>query len=214
MSTKNSANHEQRISGFYKLVTFPWFYESFQNLLGAQQARKCFFGEWVQTQDNSNVLELGCGPTSSLAFIRYHSYHGIDINPQHIAQHQSKISPTVHFETGAAQDVVPHLSKTFDVVLALGFLHHLNDKSVTDLLDAAIEKLRQNGSIFFLEPVYLEKQNRIAKLLKDLDSGKHVRTLDGYCKLMQREGFRFDYRITHDSLRVPYDHFWGRLTRN
>lgn len=214
MLNRNGINQEQRITGFYKLVTFPWFYESFQNLLGAQQSRKRFFHQWVHTQDSCDVLELGCGPSSSLAFIRYRSYHGIDINPHHIAQHQSKISPTVNFETGAAQDVVPYLSKTFDVVLALGFLHHLNDESVSALLEAALGKLSPNGSIFFLEPVYLEKQNRIAKLLKDLDSGKHVRTIEGYCKLMQREGFRFDYRITHDLLRVPYDHFWGRLTKN
>jgi SAM-dependent methyltransferase len=204
---------EQTISGIYKLVTYPWFYEAFQNLLGAQKARARFFKEWVQTTDESAILELGCGPNTSLPFIRYRSYHGVDINPKHIAQHHSKRSDVTHFHVGAAQDIVPLLEQQFDVVLALGFLHHLNDASVASLLDASIQKLSPTGCIYFLEPIYLSKQHPFAKFLKDKDSGQHIRSLGEYEALLARDGFGLDVKISHDLLRVPYDHFWGRLSR-
>lgn len=212
--TSSNATIEQKIAGLYGLVTLPWFYEGLQNLLGAARAHKQFFSQWAKTNADSDVLDLGCGPGISLPYITFRSYHGIDLNPQHIAKIASQNIPNTSFETGAAQDVVPNSTREYDVILALGFLHHLHDDHVTSLLDAALQKLRPNGSIFFLEPVFVPHQHIIARTLKNLDSGQHIRAAEDYTRLLSRDGFSLTSHISNDLLRIPYNHFWGRLTRN
>jgi SAM-dependent methyltransferase len=211
---KSASRPEQRISGLYGLVTLPWFYEGFQNLLGATRARHRFFSEWVETDATKDVLDIGCGPGVALSHIAWHSYVGIDLNPDHIAHAEARGAPDAVFKVGAAQDVVPTLDQNFDVMLALGFLHHLSDESVRGLLDAALARLRPGGSAFFLEPVYVQGQHPIARKMKDLDSGQHIRTPEAYTALMSRPGYRLSSRISDDLLRIPYNHFWGRLARD
>lgn len=208
---KSVPDREQRISGVYRLVTLPRFYEGFQNLLGASYARRRFFSEWVDTAPTSDVLDIGCGPGVSLSHISWNSYVGIDLNPGHIARAKTLSARDTVFMVGAAQDVLPTLDQTFDVILVLGFLHHLNDESVGCLLESALARLRRGGSAFFLEPVYLESQNPIARKLKDLDSGQHIRTHNEYSTLISRPGFRMNSKISGDLLRLPYNHFWACL---
>jgi SAM-dependent methyltransferase len=195
-------------------VTLPWFYEAFQDLLGAARARRRFFAEWVETDASKDVLDIGCGPGVALPHITYRNYVGIDLNTDHVARARARHASNAAFKVGAAQDVVPKLDGAFDVILAFGFLHHLNDENVCRLLDAAVSKLRPNGCAFFLEPVYVRGQHPIARKMKDLDSGQHIRTPDAYASLMERDGFRLTSRISSDLLRIPYNHFWGRLTRD
>lgn len=202
---------EQRISGIYRLVTLPQFYEGFQNLLGASHARQRFFSEWVETATNKDVLDIGCGPGVALPYIYWNSYVGIDLNPSHIARAEALSAKDAVFKVGAAQDVLPALDKNFDTILVIGFLHHLSDQNVEQLLDAALARLRPGGKAFFLEPVYVEGQNVIARKLNDLDSGQHIRTSDGYTSLLSRPGFRINSKISDDLLRIPYNHFWASL---
>lgn len=208
---KSVPDREQRISGVYRLVTLPQFYEGFQNLLGASNARRRFFSEWVDTDAASDVLDIGCGPGVSLSHISWNSYVGIDLNPGHIARAEAFSAGDAVFKVGAAQDVLPTLDQTFDVMLVLGFLHHLNDESVECLLESALDRLRRGGSAFFLEPVYMKGQNPIARKLKDLDSGQHIRTCEEYSTLISRPGFRMNSKISDDLLRLPYNHFWARI---
>lgn len=203
---------EQRISGIYRLVTNAAFYEAFQNLLGAKGGRERYFREWVTLGPDHDVLDIGCGPATCTGLMRYGSYLGIDLNPPHIVAARDKGFADAEFREGAAQDVLPGLDRTFDAVFSMGFLHHLNDDSVTDLVGHVLGCLRPGGTVYFLEPVRLEPQRLVARALKDRDSGQHIRDEAAYCALLERPGTRLETRITHDMLRVPYDHFWGRLT--
>ncbi len=204
---------EQRITGLYRLVTMPKVYEAIQDILGAQAARTRYFREWVQTDRGHDVLDIGCGPGVALEHIRYATYTGIDLNLAHVEEARGLGCANTTFYHGDVVEVAPKLTQSFDVVLSLGFLHHLNDEHVREVIEQASKMLKPQGRIYFLEPVWLPNQRFTARWLKRRDSGQHIRDRDAYRNLLKQDGFDLKVFSSNDLLRVPYDHFWARLER-
>lgn len=206
-------SQEQKISGLYRIMTNAKFYTAFQNFLGAETARQTYFRDWVKTSPQSDVLDIGCGPGVMIPHIQYRSYIGIDLNAPHVNLARSQNFHNAKFYVGAAQTVLPTLGGDFDAIFSIGFLHHLNDESVRELMHQIGHRLRPGGAAYFLEPVFLAQQRFLARKLKVNDSGQHIRNPMGYEALLSIHGCHLETRISHDLLRVPYDHFWGRLQR-
>lgn len=208
-----AAAAEQRVSGLYGLVTHAGFYEGFQNLLGAERARRIYFRDWARVPEGAEVLDVGCGPGVAIPHLRHGAYVGVDLNPPHVAAARARGFPRAEFHVGDAREVAPRLGRSFDAVLCLGFLHHMSDAGVRLLMEALAERLRPGGAVLLLEPVRVPGQRWAARRLMDADSGLHIRDEQGYRALLERPGFRLESAIRHDLLRVPYDHFLGRLSR-
>ena len=206
----NEKNISEKTTGLYKLITFPSFYGGLQKALGATEARLRTVQDWIAPTPKSRILDLGCGPAPLVPLLQFSQYHGIDLNEDHVAHARSKYgSQTITFESGAAQELVPALEGPFDRVICSGFLHHLADEDVIGLIDILTCKLSPEGYIASVEPVFLPRQRMIARGLKLMDSGQHIRTQDTWQVLLAP--YLQEQKITHDLLRLPYDHIWIKL---
>lgn len=197
----------QRISHVYSIVTQPTFYKGFQNVLGADKVRKTFIAEIVgATAPHSKVLDVGCGPATLLPYLGDVDYTGLDLNPKHIEDAKTTHGHSATFMCADAVTGLPNADGQFDVVIASGLLHHIDDDDAVRLLARLVELAKPGGRVCTIDPVRVDRQRVIAKSLQSLDSGKNIRNADGYRKLVTAPTLKVTTKLYHDLLRVPYDH--------
>lgn len=92
----------------------------------------------------------------------------------------------------------------YDIVLANGIVHHLDDAEASQLFDIAWRALRPGGWLVTYDNVYLEHQHWFARWLVARDRGRAVRSREGYEALARSRFARVESAILHDTLRVPY----------
>lgn len=202
---------DEKTSGFYQLVTNPAFYGRFQQFMGAENAKNRFVEEWLVPNENSDILDVGCGTANIIKYLTYRSYLGIDHNSAHISHARAEHYKDATFVVGTLPANTSLIKGLFHRIICTGFLHHLSDDKVVDLLAALKPKLADGGFVAIREPVFLKEQRLIARWMKKLDSGQHIRTIDGYRSLFVPSKFRVEDKISHDLSRLPYDHYWARL---
>src|SRR5690606_23814116 len=96
--------------------------------------------------------------------------------------------------------------RDFDIVLAMGVLHHLDDGEADDLLRMAASALRPGGRFIALDGVLTENQGAIERAIVLRDRGRFVRSADGYERLARARFDDVESRIYHGQLRIPYAH--------
>ncbi len=95
---------------------------------------------------------------------------------------------------------------TFDIVIATGILHHLEDFEALRLIEVAFDALKPNGRFICLENSYTEDQSPLSRFIVSQDRGQNIRTPDGYVKLIKSYFKEYTVSVHHDLLRVPYTH--------
>jgi len=197
----------------YQLVRMPAFYTALQNLFGARKAGETLAGSFIKPRPGMRVLDVGCGPGSIRPFLGEVAYTGVDLNEDHIATARERGRPGDIYRVG---DVVTDLSfeaESFDRILLIGILHHIDNDSAKILLRRLAELLVKDGRIIACDGVYLKNQRLAAKLMLDMDAGKNVRTKQGYSELCSEAPLRVEVTVKHNLLRIPYDHNIMVLTR-
>lgn len=197
----------ERTKGLYRLVGVPAIYAAFQDMLGARAGRQRLVRDFIRPNQGDTVLDLGCGTAAILdALPDGVAYVGIDRNAKHIIKAASVYGSRGRFHAGDFSDAATLKDTPYDLILALGLLHHLNDEQATGLLALARSLLAPGGKVFTIDPVYQAGQSRIAQFLIDRDSGQAVRNEADYVALSKNIFSRTDHEIRHDLLRVPYTH--------
>lgn len=92
------------------------------------------------------------------------------------------------------------------MVLALGFLHHLEDAEAEAVCSIAHEALRTGGTLLTVDPAFVSGQSTIAKWLAKLDSGQNVRVPERYLAILTRQFPNVETYVRHDMLAIPYTH--------
>ena len=100
-----------------------------------------------------------------------------------------------------------------DIIICIGLLHHLDDHEAIELLDKLSDRLSPHGRIVTYDPVYIDKQNLIAKTLNDLDSGQNIRTVEGYISLFNTKLISLRTDVLSGMLNVPYNHCCNIATK-
>ena len=95
---------------------------------------------------------------------------------------------------------------TFDVVLATGVIHHLDDVQAAALFGLARLALRPAGRLVTFDGCRVPQQSRLARWLLAKDRGKFVRTQEEYLRLASARFANVELDLRHDLLRVPYTH--------
>lgn len=196
----------QKTTGLYRLTQIPAFYESFQNLLGATASRRRLVQEYILAKEGEQVLDLGCGPATILEAMPDVSYLGIDLNAAQIEQARRDYGDRGQFHCGDFNSLKEEIASTFDLVLVIGLLHHIDDGRVRELASLAASFLKPSGRLLAVDPVYTDDQTWIARRLAAADSGRCVRTADGYRDLVASAFKDCVTHVRHDLLRIPYSH--------
>jgi len=189
------------------ILSFPAGYRFFQRLVGGDSAWKTYLTEYVRPVPGEKILDIGCGPADVLHYLPAVNYTGLDISPEYIASAKQRFGSRGRFCCGdVGLATIEGEQGTFDLVLAIGVIHHLDDGQAAKLFDLARLALRPSGRLVTYDGCYVPQQSRIARWLLAKDRGKFVRPRDEYLRLARARFSKVEPHLRHDLLRMPYTH--------
>jgi 2-polyprenyl-3-methyl-5-hydroxy-6-metoxy-1,4-benzoquinol methylase len=180
-------------------------------LLGAN-THKTLVDEYIQPTPGCSVLDVGCGPAVILDLFHDVKYVGLDHNPNYIATATKKYGSKGTFICAGVNQLNDYGLKTFDRIIILGVMHHLDDAQLAQLMMSLKDRLNHGGVLITFDVAFEDKQNLIAKLLAKNDRGNFVRTKEQYIEFIEMSFKVQQADIRHDLLRVPYTHLLTRST--
>ena len=197
----------QVTQGIRSVLSIPSVYRLFGQLIGGPSGRKRFVTDHIRPKQGDRILDIGCGPGVLVPYLPAVEYVGFDASAEYIqaAQEQYGDRATFYCQQVSAETLIEH--SQFDLVLAVGVLHHLDDAEALQLCYLAEAALKPGGRFITFDGCYLSGQSSLARYLLSRDRGQNVRDQDGYTKIVSQV-FSKDVvvSIRHDLLRIPYTH--------
>jgi len=117
---------------------------------GRRRVLESILDRELRTRNGSlNILSVGCGPANGLSWLvpfagQHGKVYGLDIEPLH-----AKTTNNIGFVVGSLENS-PLKSRSFDVVLALDVLEHLDDDS--NSLQEATRLVKAGGLLLITVP--------------------------------------------------------------
>ena len=190
-----------------RVLELPSLYRLLGKSLGRSRAHQVFAHEYVHAQPGDRILDIGCGPADLLAELPADiNYIGFDQNERYIESAGKRHGSRGQFFTGNVD--LAHIDSlgtgSFDIVIASGILHHLDDRDATELFALSRAALRPGGRLITGDGCYQAGQSRIARLLLALDRGRYVRTKEAYVALASQSFASPTAFVQHNSAYIPY----------
>jgi len=201
------------IEAFRPILNLPWAYQMWGSVVGSDGYRKTLAREHIRARPSDRILDVGCGPGSMVPYLPRSEYVGFDANPDYIQQAQRRF-PEAHFTCDRVNEYNLPQSEYFDIVIALGILHHLDDQEAVQLFRMARRTLKPQGRLITLDGVWVAGQSRFAKFLLSRDRGRFVRRAEQYVALASTSFSTVNSTVRHDMLRIPYSHLILECSRD
>lgn len=197
----------QITSGIRAILSHPVIYDSLQNIMGARQIRRDLVDNFVRPSSGSRILDIGCGTAEILPYFPASvGYWGYDISRPYIEAAKTRFGSRGHFHCGLLDKTALNELPKFDVVLAIGVLHHLDDDVAAALFALAREALSEGGRMITIDPCFASEQNPIARYLISRDRGQNVRNADSYRALAGQTFQNVCGTLSHRHW-IPYTHW-------
>jgi SAM-dependent methyltransferase len=191
-----------------KILKNTFAYRLSQNVVAPSALGAQTVNEYLSTNQNSRILDLGCGYGEiSQFFPSSCSYLGVDLNASYIdyALRKRKRDNT-EFIVGDVSDIELRKRGPFDLVFLTGVLHHLSADQIKQLVSSSRELVSESGRFVAIEPVFTPDQGLIARLIIAADRGRYVRDVEGYESLLRFGFMKVSSIVDHTRLRIPYSH--------
>jgi len=196
----------QSEGGVYRLLGLPRVYSIFRSLVLRPGSFDRFVRQRVRPFPGCSILDIGCGPGDTLSHLpeSIGEYVGFDSNTRYIDAARRRWGTRGRFfsETVSRATDIPKAS--FDIVISIGVLHHLEDLEAGLLMEIAKRVLKPGGRLVTYDNVTIDRQSPIARLMNRLDRGNVVRTEEGYVALARTSFRQVRSTLLHDTLRFPY----------
>jgi len=184
----------------------PYFYELYHRVIGANHRSQVLVNEYIRPKASDRILDIGCGPGNMLPFMPDCSYLGVDANESYIASARERYGRRGEFVC----ELVSHHNisdlGSFDIVIALGLIHHLDDSEARDLFRLCYKSLKPGGRLVTNDGCYTDQQSLIERYLLSRDRGRYVRTEAQYLALAHTWFQQVNPHLREDVLRIPYTH--------
>lgn len=186
------------------ILSSPSIYRLFTRIVGGGRSR--YVSEYVRARAGDRILDLGCGPGDILDHLKQAEYVGVDMHQAYLDAARKRYGDRATFIHGkVGTDSFREFSE-FDIVLARGLVHHLDDQEAIRFFRLARSSLKGEGRLVTLDGCYVEGQSATARFMISMDRGQYIRTPDQYRGLALTSFSRVETSILHNLIRIPYTH--------
>jgi SAM-dependent methyltransferase len=199
----------QITTGARRILSVPFFYDLFQDLVGASGIRERWIRDFLRPFPGARILDIGCGTAGILPYLPgYVDYTGFDLSPAYIEAARARHGMRGRFSCARAEVFEPRAdeARPYDIAMAFGVLHHLDDAEARSLLRNARSALGEGGRLVTLDPAFVPDQGRLARFAVSRDRGRNVRYPEAYAALGGGVFSRIETTVLRGALRIPYDH--------
>jgi SAM-dependent methyltransferase len=151
-------------------------------------------------------VDIGCGTGELVRYLPETDYVGFDARKEYVQAAQARHGQRgrfLHARVGNA----PLVSEApFDLAIAFGVIHHLDDAEADLLFAEARSALKPGGRLVTYDPCRVTGQSRVARWLISMDRGRAIRTPAALGKLAAAHFSDIRTDVRHDFLRIPYTH--------
>lgn len=187
------------------VLAVPAVYRLWGSVVGGSGSIKTLVDNYIQPRHDDKILEIGCGPGTMVPFLPQSGYLGFDLSSDYIEQARRRF-PKAQFVCERVSQFSLSQQQSFDVVLAVGIVHHLDDAEARQLFQIAYDALKPGGKLVTVDGVFTDDQSAAARWLLARDRGEHVRNEKEYVRIASQVFGDIKPTIRHDLLRIPYSH--------
>jgi len=187
------------------VLSIPAAYNIWWKMIGGANWAKVLVGQYVRPQAGLRILEIGCGPGTIAGYLPESEYVGFDLSPKYI-EFARKRFPKAEFVCERVSQFSLAKQRSFDVVLALGIVHHLDDHEARQLFQIAYDALKPGGKLITFDGVWTNKQSPAARWLLARDRGQYIRSEGQYVNIASQVFTDIRANVRHDLIRIPYSH--------
>jgi cyclopropane fatty-acyl-phospholipid synthase-like methyltransferase len=179
-------------------------YELFGRALGGPQGRVKFVRDYVKSTSADRVMDIGCGPGMMVPFLNGATYVGFDASAEYIDAARKRYGDRGTFVCDRVSTATLDAPGSYDIVLACGVIHHLDDEEAKTLFEIANAALKPGGRLCTFDGAYVQGQSRLARYMISRDRGQYVRRAEEYPRLAKSVFPNVRMDIRGDFLRIPY----------
>lgn len=201
----------QDTSGIRAILSHPRIYDVAQLLMGASRNRRWMQQQFIQAKPGDRVLDVGCGTADYLSVFPEVTYVGYDISQPYIDSARRRWGHRGQFYAQYLDEAALEAHEPFDLVLAMGLLHHLDDHEVTDLFKILEKALKPSGRIITVDGCFSKGQNPVAKFIIQQDRGKSIRSPEAY-EALARASFTKVEGTLVERAWIPYTYWIMRIS--
>ena len=195
----------QTDAGLLRWLKVPTLYNVFQSAVGGNALRRKIIQNHVRAKAGDKVIDIGCGSAQALQCLSDVEYLGFDINPDYIAFARRTDGSKGIFVTGDTRSLQDDSRfKSADIVIAIGVLHHLDDREAADCIQFAYNSLRSGGRFITHDACWVPNQGACSRYIMSKDRGRNIRTEQEYRELAAKVLKNVNTWVNTTPMRIPY----------
>ena len=179
-------------------------YSTFRRAIKADRSMGIIVDDYIRPVGGHRVLDVGCGNADLADLLPSEVFYlGLDNNPGYIASAKAR----------GVNVIEAHVSElgglgyeSFDSIVLVGVLHHLDDDTVKLLMRDMSAVLSPGGCVVSVDPVNHPGQGMISRSIMAMDRGKYIRRESDYRSLIASSFDDLDVVMRYDLNPFPYAH--------
>ena len=173
--------------------------------MGVRGFRRAYVASYLQPFSDARILDTGCGTGEILEFLPASvTYVGFDMSPEYIRFASKRYGSRGRWHCASVLEMDVSEVGSFDIVMANGVFHHLDDQEALQLSAIAASALKPSGRFCSFDGCFAPGQSKIARYLLSKDRGQNVRGPEGYLSLVEGHFSVVTLTLRHDMLSIPY----------
>ena len=183
-------------------------YNLFQLGIYKSKSKDFLSSEILKTDSVERVLDFGSGIGHHSQLFQGKQYLGIEpLESCVLSAKKLYKDSTATFLLGDHTALKSLTEGTFDLIFAIGVLHHIDNLVFNEFVEQAFRLLKPGARLMTFDPVLHRHQSKISKWVVKQDRGQWVRTENEYLVVIKKLFLdNTDSRIYSKLLRIPYDH--------